>query len=156
PDGRVVILDFGVAIDVAEALAHSGEAIAGTVLYMAPEQVAGRPFDAAADWYAVGVMLYEALTGRRPFEGSVADIVSKKMRADATRPAALGRDIEPALDELCCRLLARVPRERAGAADIRRWAGQRPSSEIAQPTRLAEPGAFVGRDTELASLEQAF
>jgi hypothetical protein len=70
-DGRVVILDFGL---VKEMEAHFTEpnAFAGSPAYMAPEQAVGGPITVAADWYAVGVMLYLAITGRLPFQGSRA------------------------------------------------------------------------------------
>ena len=51
---------------------------AGTPAYMAPEQGAGMPSAEVADWYAVGVMLFEALTGRRPFRGRTSDVLARK------------------------------------------------------------------------------
>ncbi|HEX4456341.1 MAG TPA: serine/threonine-protein kinase, partial [Polyangia bacterium] len=66
-DGRVVVLDFGV---VAEVSAHEeGGGVVGTAAYMAPEQAAGGPLGAAADWYAFGAVLHQALTGVLPFSG---------------------------------------------------------------------------------------
>jgi serine/threonine protein kinase len=66
PEGRVVVLDFGLVADTAPPEAR---AIAGTRGYMAPEQAAGLGASAASDWYRVGVMLHEALTGRLPAGG---------------------------------------------------------------------------------------
>ncbi|HEY0194999.1 MAG TPA: serine/threonine-protein kinase, partial [Kofleriaceae bacterium] len=80
-DGRVVLVDFGLVVELrdhvepgrAPGLASTPDAtdaqIAGSVAYMAPEQAAGEPLSEASDWYAVGVMLFEALTGRLPIEG---------------------------------------------------------------------------------------
>ncbi len=68
-EGRIVILDFGLASRIARPRFESAAAtlaVTGTVAYMSPEQAAGLPLTPATDWYAVGVMTYEALTGRRP------------------------------------------------------------------------------------------
>src|SRR6202041_2330269 len=65
PAGRVRILDFGIVWDLAGERRPSEEgAVVGTITYMAPEQGGGEPVTPASDWYAVGVMLYQALTGR--------------------------------------------------------------------------------------------
>src|SRR5204863_121591 len=60
--GHAVLVDFGLVVDAADGVRER----AGTLAYMAPEQKAGLPATPASDWYAVGVMLYEALTGERP------------------------------------------------------------------------------------------
>ena len=70
PDGRVVILDFGLMSDTLPNPAAADDRMAGTPAYLAPEQHAGADASEASDWYAVGVTLYEALTGRLPFDGS--------------------------------------------------------------------------------------
>src|SRR6185312_10575271 len=71
-DGRLVLLDFGLVLETERAnITRTGDGIAGTPAYMAPEQAAGLPVSAAGDWYAVGVMLYEAISGVRPFKGSL-------------------------------------------------------------------------------------
>src|SRR5256885_2143853 len=73
---RVVILDFGLVEDV-EPATHDA-LIVGTPDYMSPEQGAQLPISTASDWYSVGVMLYEALTGRLPFTGTFYDVVLRK------------------------------------------------------------------------------
>ncbi|HVZ35508.1 MAG TPA: serine/threonine-protein kinase, partial [Polyangiaceae bacterium] len=88
PEGRVVVLDFGLVSE--SSLAGEGHSspieIAGTPGYMAPEQAAGKPPTTASDWYAVGVMLFEALTGRLPFAGTPSQIIADKQRLDAPDP----------------------------------------------------------------------
>src|SRR5207244_8305147 len=90
-DGRVVLLDFGLVTMLAE---ESGDPetmtnhIVGTIGYMAPEQAAGMPVTAASDWYSVGVILFEALTNERPFNGAAFDILAAKQNKDPPRPRA--------------------------------------------------------------------
>src|SRR6185312_9895552 len=77
-EGRVVLLDFGLATGFG-----SDHRIAGTPAYMAPEQIACEPLTPAADWYAVGVMIFAALTGRLPFDGEVPQILDAKLVEEA-------------------------------------------------------------------------
>src|SRR5688572_11765430 len=72
-DGRVVVLDFGIVTELARPVLTDGD-VAGTPAYMAPEIGVVPTPDTAADWYAVGVMLYEAMAGRRPFHGSISEL----------------------------------------------------------------------------------
>src|SRR3954467_9356071 len=78
-DGRVVILDFGLMTELVPASAGAGSyAMAGTPAYMSPEEGSGATPSEASDWYAVGVTLYQALTGRMPFAGSMLDVLDDK------------------------------------------------------------------------------
>jgi len=153
--GRVVLLDFGLSTELeARADPETTEGhVVGTVPYMAPEQAAGCAVTAASDWYAVGVMLYRALTGRLPHEGRVLEILMEKQRTDPPRPAALSRDVPEELDRLCMDLLARDPVERPSGEEILRRLGgvAGEASRLATQRRL-----FVGRESQLAALSAAF
>ncbi|MCE9579193.1 MAG: serine/threonine protein kinase, partial [Deltaproteobacteria bacterium] len=90
--GRVVVLDFGLISDDAHEPSadrtHEASAV-GTPGYMSPEQVLDEPLSAATDWYSVGVMLYEALTGARPFAGSRAEMMRRRTLESPPPPRAL-------------------------------------------------------------------
>ena len=89
-EGRVVLLDFGLVAELAPAHTHTVEA-AGTPAYMSPEQTAGLPLTQASDWYSVGSMLYEALTGRLPFAGTVLEVLQRKRESEPVPPRELAR-----------------------------------------------------------------
>ncbi|MBZ0237979.1 MAG: serine/threonine protein kinase, partial [Deltaproteobacteria bacterium] len=127
--GRVVILDFGLVRGAdPEHVDHTHEqAAVGTPAFMSPEQARDQPLTAATDWYAVGVMLYEALTNRRPFEGTAAEVMRKRVLEDPPRPRALAPSVSPALDELCMALLERDPAKRADGSAIFAALGGAPS-----------------------------
>jgi serine/threonine-protein kinase len=90
------VLDFGIArlMDAGTKLTVAG-AIAGTPRYMSPEQVEGKEVDARADIYSLGIVLYESLTGRQPFDGTT---ISEILRKQVTEPMPLLRDTAPDLD----------------------------------------------------------
>ncbi|MCL4228256.1 MAG: protein kinase [Myxococcales bacterium] len=158
PGGRVVVLDFGLVRGVdPEELDHTHEAMAvGTPAFMSPEQAQDLPLTAATDWYAVGAMLYEALTGRRPFDGTALDVMRRRVHEDPPRPRAVRADVPAALDELCMALLERDPARRAGAAELFAAFGASPSAAtVALSRRQLERAPFVGRTRELAAMRAA-
>ena len=157
PGGRVVILDFGLAADLSQlAVERTHERVAvGTPAYMSPEQAADRPLDPASDWYSVGAMLYQALTGRRPFEGQVSQVLSSKMHHDPRPPGVLVEDVPADLERLCMHLLVREPTERAGFAEVCEVLGRAPSEATERIRRGRVRAPLVGRDEELAALKRA-
>jgi len=152
-DGRLMLLDFGLVaeLDRAGASASQGQ-IAGTPRYMAPEQAAGTRITAATDWYAVGVMLYEALSGTAPFRGTVGQMLLNKQQFDAP-PLPTDAEISADLATLCMRLLARDPRERPDALAI--TAVVSAGSASTAPVSRSGP-QLVGRDGHLATLREAY
>ncbi|MCU1429797.1 MAG: protein kinase [Actinomycetia bacterium] len=117
-DGTVKVGDFGIAKS-ADAFDHTstGEVL-GTVAYLAPERLEGQPATPLSDLYAVGVVLYEALAGRKPFEAETA--VGVAYRAQSTEPARL-HDIRPEADDSIItaveRAMAKHPKDRYRSAD---------------------------------------
>jgi serine/threonine protein kinase len=156
--GRVVLLDFGLVTDLDPRRAGDGSDLAGTVGYMSPEQAAGSPLSPASDWYAVGALLYEALTGRLPFEGHRLSVLHDKQYMDPLPPSAHAAGIPDDLGALCMALLARRPADRPGATDIlRRLGGDNGAAGAALvPRDLLRPAPLVGRQRHLQFLAEAF
>jgi CheY-like chemotaxis protein/tRNA A-37 threonylcarbamoyl transferase component Bud32 len=116
--GVLKVMDFGVA-RLAERSTANTEAglVLGTPAYMPPEQLLGETVDARSDLYAAGVVLYECLTGKLPFEaGSVISLVAKLLKEDARPPQEVNPEIPPALSALVLQLLAKRPEDRVQTA----------------------------------------
>ncbi|APW59747.1 serine/threonine-protein kinase PknK [Paludisphaera borealis] len=155
--GRVVVLDFGLTADL-ESLEPQGPAdrqIVGTAAHMSPEQSAGREASAASDWYSVGVMLYQALTGRLPFEGSVESVMADKQLRDAAPPEALTGGLPADLASLCRDLLDRRPEKRpTGPMILDRLRGRVPA--VGDPSDPNRPASIVGRSRHRRILASAY
>jgi predicted ATPase len=155
PEGRVVLLDFGLVTHNAKPEPLDMDAIAGTPAFMAPEQARGDSVDEAADWYAVGVMLFAALTGALPFDGSTATILTDKATRDAPSPASRVPGLPADLVKLCVALLRREPGQRPRGDEIATLLGF-PTTSDAFTSSIRPPQVpFVGRATELRALEDA-
>jgi hypothetical protein len=152
PEGRVVLLDFGLVSVASGATTHSG---AGTPEYMSPEQVAMLPVTGAADWYAFGVILFEILTSHLPFEGLPHEILYHKQHRPPPRVASLAPDAPADLAALCDRLLEPEPAARPTAAEVLAALNAAPTGGAGESPVRREGGAFVGRDRELAELAAA-
>ena len=145
--GRVVVLDLGLVREVRTASLDSA-AIVGTPLYMAPEQIINsESVGPAADWYAVGEILWESLTGTMRHEGPVHAILERKLTTDAVSPASLGLAVPPDLERLCKELLSRDPAARPNAAAVLTRLGRADLVAIEVVTR-----GLVGRASETQTL----
>ena len=100
-EGRVVLLDFGLTADLESVGAE--RQVVGTVGHMSPEQAAGKSVSTASDWYTVGVMLFEAMTGQLPFAGTPDEVLAAKQIQSAPSPDALVDGLPPDLVRLCVR-----------------------------------------------------
>jgi serine/threonine protein kinase len=115
---RVVVIDFGLACVQDDARVTAVGACFGSPSYLAPERLLGRAYDARADIYAVGVMLYEMLTGTRPFAGTTPEHTMQLALRRPPRPLrALRSDISPVLEAVVLRALAKDPAKRFADAE---------------------------------------
>lgn len=158
---RVVLLDFGLVKEVFTGQLYEtmdGE-VAGTPAYMSPEQATGGKITPASDWYGVGVVLYETLTGRLPFSGGFLKVLHDKQTVVPRPPRELVADLPPDLSELCERLLARDAGSRPDGREVLRALGSRRGhSKVRKTLGTASSGhaTFVGRRRSLAHLGQLF
>jgi len=158
PTGRVVVLDFGLVTDADRRAQISQQNIVGTVDYMAPEQAAGLPVGPPADFYALGVLLYEALTGIVPFFGTVTEVMMNKQRVIPQSPRSIVSSVPRDLDALCCQLLRIEPKDRPDAATILAALGVKSPAQKSGSlsTSLTSSAPFIGRAAELGVLEEAY
>ncbi len=161
-DGRAVVLDFGLAMQHdRDPLSWSEGEMVGTPAYMAPEQASGRAVGPAADFYAVGVILYEALTGKLPIEGHALEVMMEKQRSVPRAPSTFITDVPPDLDALACDLLQIDPTVRPPRNEILRRLGLKARAEspvLGRESLTMTPRprqSFVGRAKELAVLRDA-
>src|SRR4051812_21675811 len=117
-EGRARVADFGIARGGENSDITATGSVMGTAQYLSPEQAQGKPTTPRSDIYSIGVILYEALTGRVPFEGDSAVAVALKQVSETPRrPSAINPDIPPALDAVVMRALAKDPEARFKDAD---------------------------------------
>lgn len=144
--GTIKLVDFGLARSLTSRLTAEG-ALVGTVFYLAPEQALGHPLDGRADLYALGVMLYEWVTGRLPFSGDDAlAVISQHLHAPLVPPSTYNATLPPGLDALIVQLMSKEP-------------DQRPADAVQVQQALEqlslEPGRTDGESTnELSTVNQ--
>jgi eukaryotic-like serine/threonine-protein kinase len=164
--GSAKLMDFGLTKLMAQqslALTKIG-AMVGTVLYMSPEQCRGLEIDARADLYALGAVLYRAVTGEPPFMGgSLTAVVLQHLSSPTPNPRAIRRDLPKPLEELIVQLLAKEPadRPRSAAEVARRLRGVfdeaplegAPVQPVSDVRLLRAP--LIGREAQRTQLEVA-
>jgi len=155
--GGVKVLDFGIASAAGDTALTTGDLL-GTAAYLAPERALGHQATAAADVYALGVVLYELLAGRRPFEaGSEIELAMAQINADPVPLAMVAPSVPPHLAAACQQAMAKDPaaRPRSAAAFARLVAAPGPAPSGADVTRTLGapaplgPGAPITRTLKL-------
>jgi eukaryotic-like serine/threonine-protein kinase len=150
-EGRAKVTDFGIARAGASDMTLTGS-IMGTAQYLSPEQAQGHAVSESSDLYAVGVVLYELLTGQVPFEGeSPVTVALKQVSVEPTPPSALNPGVSPALEAVVMRSLAKDPAARFASADefiaalqqAREGIAPAPAFNGAPPTRGAATALLV-------------
>ena len=114
-DGGVKVADFGIAHIESSNLTQVGTVV-GTPNYMSPEQIMGLPVDGRTDLFAAGVILYQFLTGERPFAGSTTTTMQKVLKEDPLPPSTLNVQLPPAIDAVVRKALAKRPDDRYATA----------------------------------------
>lgn len=134
-EGQVKIADFGIARLENSSMTQVGTLI-GTPSYMAPEQFRGEPVDLRADIWASGVMLYQLLTGEKPFEGGFSAVMHKALHTEPPPPSQLSVTTPRGFDAVIARALAKRPEDRfASAAEF---------AEALRAAVTAQPAAPAG------------
>lgn len=175
-EGRVILLDFGLVAELQGSSRQTSESqpLVGTPAYMSPEQAMAEPGSPASDWYSVGVMLFQALSGELPFQGSLAQILMEKQRRPAPSLDPKSPNVPDDLEALCRGLMEPDPRSRlTGEQVLARLQGATRPPELhgeidegqltsSQSLRRAMlslapvEGTFVGRHRILKQLEDAY
>jgi hypothetical protein len=145
-DGTVKVTDFGLAKNPSANLTQAG-VLLGTPSYMSPEQIQGRELDGRSDLFSLGVVLYELLTGVRPFDAdSISTIIYRVLYEDPRPPAAHNPALPPELNLVIGKALAKTPEKRYGsgvsmAADLRKAFASLPPASLSRPFPRAVPPA---------------
>jgi serine/threonine protein kinase len=156
-DGRVKILDFGLAKLAEDASAGSGSnlptaargtepgVVLGTMGYMAPEQVRGKPADARSDLFAFGAVLYEMLSGKKAFSGdSGADVITAILREEPADLSVTNQSVPPGLERIVRRCLEKAPEQRFQSAGDLAFALESLSTDSAARPAATDVGPSRG------------
>lgn len=157
-EGRVVILDLGLVTEIAAKDQSDTDAIRGTPEYMSPEQAIGQKLTEATDWYSMGVVLYEVLTGQLPITGKRIEIIIKKQSVVPVSPSELKpRLIIPEdLNALCVELLRIDPEARPQASEILRRLHVENLEYSSSALSVVIKTPFIGREYHRQMLQEAF
>ncbi len=145
-DGQVKVVDFGIAKATGAASNTQSGVFKGKLAYVAPEQASGEPVDARADVFAVGVMLWEAMAGRRFAQGeSQTAVMARRLSGREPRIREVVPDADPELADICDRALAHEPRDRYASALEMREALEGFLDRFSRRVGAREVGEFVSR-----------
>ena len=149
-EGRVKVSDFGLARLIEESRTTKSEAVLGTYYYMSPEQISpeSKPLERQSDVFSLGVVLYELLTLRRPFDGDTPPQISQSiLKEEPAKPRTVRSRVPRDLETICAKALEKSPRRRYASAqrladDLRRFREHIPI--------LAKPPSALGRAVRAA------
>ncbi|MFY0580478.1 serine/threonine-protein kinase [Cystobacter fuscus] len=163
-DGAPVLVDFGIAAQSggAREVLQVGGGVVGSEAYMAPEQIRGDFVDARTDLYALGCILYEAVTGQPPFVASrsAGGVLHQHLRRQPLAPSRVVEGVPPELDVLVSRLLAKRPQDRLGyaedvAAALTALGAGASEPDVPRPVPYLYRPDFSGRGEVLGRLTRA-
>ncbi|GAA3907758.1 Stk1 family PASTA domain-containing Ser/Thr kinase [Streptomyces gulbargensis] len=152
--GVVKVMDFGIARAMQSGVTSMTQTgmVVGTPQYLSPEQALGRAVDARSDLYSVGIMLFQLLTGRLPFDAdSPLAIAYAHVQEEPVAPSSVNRSVTPAMDALVARALRKNPNERFPSADAMRQECLRVLSAGQTAAPVIVPGAPVGSGSGVSS-----
>jgi serine/threonine-protein kinase len=147
PDGSVKVADFGIAHIEASNLTQVGT-VMGTPSYMSPEQIQGLPVDGRSDLFSAGVILYQFLTGERPFAGSSSTTMQKVLKEDPMPPSMLNVQVMPVMDSVVRKALAKRADERYQTAE------EFSTAIAAAAATMAAPAASSAEATLIAPVDR--
>ena len=162
-DDTVKVTDFGTAKILQFGTVQQTAHVMGTPSYMSPEQVKGRPVDGRSDIFSLGVMLYEMLTGEKPFPGqSITTVIYKIVNEDPVPPRQINPSIHPGLNDIVLRALAKEPEVRYQSCreileDLRNYRALGGNNERNLDATMVSPrlGATLPLNAEAAGLRAA-
>src|SRR5260221_7819204 len=156
-DGSIKVADFGIAHIESSELTQVG-AVLGTPSYMSPEQIQGLPIDGRSDLFSVGVILYQFLTGERPFTGSSTITMRKVLEENPLPPSRFNVQLPGAMDAVVRKALEKRADDRYQSADEFTQALQAAltaRTAPSEPTLIVPPAAKTGAGSTLAGMTNA-
>ena len=155
-EGRVVLLDFGLAVAIAADDSLDRKTVVGTPGYMSPEQISASPPSPASDWYGFGVLLYQALTGRKPFVGATPlDVMHMQLHGEPAHAVDSVPRAQHDLALLADECIRRDPGARPSDAAVLHRLGIREFHPVRVNRRRVRRRTLVGRGRELRALQRA-